>query len=116
MKINRKVLLTLFIVTLVILGIGAAALVAAQGSQPDTDTEDDNETESVAAPSDTTLTQEEAIAIAEAETGSTTAFVELEKEGGFVIYSIELEDGSEVEIDANTGDILEVEGAGANDD
>lgn len=120
MRINRKILLPLLIAALLILGISFAALVTAQDapSAPDTaETEDEaGEAEDPASASDATLTQDEAIAIAEAETGSTAAFVELENEGGTVLYSVELADGSELEIDANTGDILQVEGAGADDD
>ena len=120
MKIHRKILLSLLIAALLVMGVGAAVLVNAQDSQPGPDTgeteEEGGETESPASPSDAALTQDEAIAIAEAETGSTAAFVELENEGGSVIYSIELEDGSEVEVDANTGDILQVEGAGTDSD
>jgi uncharacterized membrane protein YkoI len=114
MKINRKFLLALG--GLIVLGIFAAALVAAQGSQPAPDTEEDGEEESLTSPSEAALSQDEAVAIAEQYTGSTAAFVELENEGGTVVYSVELEDGSEVEVDGNTGDILEVEGAGADDD
>ena len=114
MKINRKGLLLL--VALIVLTISAAALVAAQGSPPAPDTEEGSETESQVSASDVALTQEEAIAIAEAETGSTAAFVELERENSTALYSIELKDGSEVEVDANTGDILQVEGAGGGGD
>ncbi len=109
MTLNRKVLLAL--VALVIVSIFAGVLVAAQGSPPAPDTEADGEEESLASPSEAALTQDEAVAIAEEYTGSTAAFVELEHEGGTVVYSVGLEDGSEVEVDGNTGDILEVEGA-----
>ena len=120
MKINRKILLPLLIAALLVLAVGAAVLVNAQDSQPGPDTgeadEVGGESESQALPADVTLTQDEAIAIAEAERGSTAAAVELEGEGGHALYSIELEDGSEVEVDANTGDILQVEGAGSDGD
>jgi uncharacterized membrane protein YkoI len=114
MKVNRKVLLAL--VALVVLSIFAGVLVAAQAPQPVPDTEEDGEEESLASPSQAALTQDEAVAIAEEYAGSTAASVELEHEGGAVVYSVELEDGSEVEVDGNTGDILEVEGAGGDDD
>lgn len=114
MKNNRKTLL--LIGALLILTITAGVLFAAQTTPNTPDDDEAGEVESQASASDATLSQDEAIAIAEAETGSTAAFVELERENGTVLYSVELEDGSEVEIDANTGDILEVEGAGADGD
>lgn len=118
MRINRKILLPLLIVALLVLGIVGAVLVYASQPAPDTvEAEDDEgEVESQASASEATLTRDEAIAIAEAETGSTAAFVELENENNTLVYSVELEDGSEIEIDASTGDILEIEGAGADSD
>jgi uncharacterized membrane protein YkoI len=120
MRINQKNLPLVLLVILLALGIIGAVWVSAQDTPaaPDaTETEDDgNEFESPGSPADTALTQDDAIAIAESHSGSAAAFVELENEGGILVYSIELEDGSEVEVDANTGDILEVEGPGSDDD
>lgn len=114
MKINRKTLL--LVVALAILTVTTGVLFAAQTTPNTPDTEEEGEVESPASASDAALTEDEAVAIAEAHTGSTAAFVELERENGMVVYSIELEDGSEVEIDASNGDIVEEEGAGADDD
>ncbi len=114
MKINRKTLL--LVGALIILIVTAGILLAAQTLPPTPDDEEAGEVESQASASDAALSQDEAIAIAEDYTGSTAAYVELERENGTVVYSIELEDGSEVEVDGNTGDILEVEGVGADDD
>jgi uncharacterized membrane protein YkoI len=49
------------------------------------------------------------IVIAEEELLSTVMFVELERENGQLVFEAELEDGSEIEIDAENGDILEIE-------
>ncbi len=120
MNINRRILLPLFLIALIVLGIIGAVLVSAQDSRPAPDAAEtetnDGEADSPASPSEAALTQDQAVAIAEAYTGSTMAFVELENEGGVLKYSVELEDGSEVEVDANTGGILQVEGAGSAGD
>jgi uncharacterized membrane protein YkoI len=56
------------------------------------------------------LTREDAIGIAEGEyPGETAHEVELEVEAGIAVYSVELSNGMELEIDANTGEILQTE-------
>lgn len=58
----------------------------------------------------TKLTRAEAEQIALADyPGATVTEVELEKEHGNVHYSVEMSNGVEVEVDGNTGQILEVE-------
>jgi uncharacterized membrane protein YkoI len=69
-------------------------------------TEDLDEAEE--APSvDTQITAEEAITIAEAANpGSTSLEVEFEREGGVELWEVELDSGVEVQINANSGEIL----------
>lgn len=121
MRINRKTLLILGVVAILIVGVGGLVLAAQSNGLILNQNDDDNgseigENEGSATAADATLTQDEAIAIAEAERNSTATAIELEREHGKVIYSIELADGSEVEVDANTGDILQIEGAGSDSD
>jgi len=53
------------------------------------------------------ITQAEAEAIALAEyPGANVVATELENEGGILLYSVELDNGAEVEVDANTGAVL----------
>lgn len=119
MQINRKSLLIVMLIGLLVLAVGGTVLVAAQTELPATEVEADHDGDSVETPAsavDALLTEAEVMAIAQAERGSTVVASELEREGGVVIYSIELADGSEVEIDANTGAILQTEfpGVGGN--
>lgn len=122
MRINRKTGLALLLAVLMVLGISAVALAFAQNSgtvpdNGDTEISDDGaESEGFISPSAVKLTEADAIAIAETKSGSTYTAVELEQEGGVASYSIELKNGSEIEVDANTGSILQVEGAGSSDD
>ncbi len=56
------------------------------------------------------LTPDEAKAAAEAESpGATATDVSLEREGSVDVYEVQLDNGMEVEIDAATGEILEIE-------
>ncbi|MBC8172219.1 MAG: PepSY domain-containing protein [Anaerolineae bacterium] len=123
MHINQKSLIAIVLLTLLLGTMGGVALVAAQGKPSSIDApanqtgnDDEGEGETPASSSDAALTEAEAIAIAEAERSSKATFIELEHEAGLVVYSIELEDGSEVEVDASTGAILEIEGSGSDDD
>ncbi len=59
-----------------------------------------------------TITPEEAQAAAETESGGVVVKVELDNENGFLVYSVEMEDGSDVKVDAGNGSILIVEPAG----
>jgi uncharacterized membrane protein YkoI len=68
--------------------------------------------ESAALASRATITAEEAQAAVEAETGGTVVKVELDNENGVLVYSVELEDGTDVKVDAGNGSILIVEPAG----
>ena len=119
MRINRKTGL-LLLAALLLLGISAAALTFAQdaGSAPDSGETEVNEggSEGAVSASAVKLTEAEAIAIAEAKAHSTYTAVELESEDGVALYSIELKDDSEVEVDANTGVILQVEVPGSDGD
>ena len=61
---------------------------------------------------DPKISEEEAKAIAEEYTNGTAISIELEKEGMSMVYEVVVENATgtwEVEIDANTGEILEVE-------
>lgn len=63
------------------------------------------------------LSREDAIGIAEGEyPGETAHEVELEVEAGVAVYSVELSNGMELEIDANTGEILQTEQDDDGDD
>lgn len=56
------------------------------------------------------LTADEARTAAEAASpGATATDVELEREGSKDVYEVQLDNGMEVEIDAVTGEILEIE-------
>ena len=77
---------------------------------------DDGENESRLSPSEVTLSEAEAISIAESETGSSAGKVELERERRRAVYSIEMADGSEVELDADIGKIIEIEAPGSDND
>lgn len=64
------------------------------------------------------ISEEEARRIAEEETGGTATKVDMEKEGFTIVYEVQVETvkgRAEVEIDAKTGDVLEVE-YGEDDD
>jgi protein-disulfide isomerase len=64
----------------------------------------------------TKITQQQAEATAlKAYPGGKIKETELEKEDGGLIYSVEFTDDAEVEIDANTGKVLEVEYPGHSD-
>lgn len=122
MRINQKISLVVVLLAILVVTAVGGALVAAQdttspaGATIIQSSDDEGEKQTSASTSEAVLTEAEAVTIAEAERDSTATFVELEREGGIVVYSIELDDGSEVEVDATTGDILEIESAGSNDD
>ncbi|MDI6770784.1 MAG: PepSY domain-containing protein [Anaerolineales bacterium] len=120
MKIKRFVVIGL-IALLVVGAVGALAYRAyAQGS-------DDGETEEVGAPddgekaneegdnapvpADAAITANEAKAIAEeAYPGAKAREVEFEREGGVDAWEVELDNGVEVQVDPNTGEILNAGG------
>ncbi len=51
-------------------------------------------------------------AVLAANPGATVVKVELDNENGYLVYSVELKDGSDVKIDAGTGAILHTESGG----
>ncbi|MCI0710267.1 MAG: PepSY domain-containing protein [Chloroflexi bacterium] len=122
MRTNQKSLLSIFLISLLLVIVGGAVLVAAQDTAPSAEAsgiqngDDNGEAETPASASDAVLTEAEAVAIAEAERGSTATYVELERERGVTLYSIELTDNSEVEINANTGEVIEIELPGTDND
>ena len=80
----------------------------------DDDTDDETEIEEAVSPDEVGITAEEAKAAAEAAYQGTKAIeVELERENGQVMYEVELNNGLEVMVDADNGDIL---GAEQDDD
>jgi uncharacterized membrane protein YkoI len=102
MKIFRWIAFGL-IALLIVGGIGAAAFkVYAQGS---TDCDDDISNPAVQGESSITREQAEAIA-RDQYSGSNARETELERECGILLYSTELDNGVEVEVDANAGTVL----------
>lgn len=63
-----------------------------------------------------TLTADDAKAIAESETGATATEVELDDENGSLVYSVTLDDGQEVLVDAGNGSVLLTEAADSEAD
>ncbi len=65
---------------------------------------------------DAKLSEEEAVQIAIGEfPGTTSTSVELEEEDGRAVYEINLSNGYEVEVDGNSGQILETEASDDDD-
>ncbi|MDL1902308.1 hypothetical protein FBR02_16245 [Anaerolineae bacterium CFX9] len=62
-----------------------------------------------------TVTPEAARAAAETETGSVAVKVKIDDENGFLVYEVEMQDGSEVKVDAGNAAILLIEPADAED-
>jgi uncharacterized membrane protein YkoI len=122
MRTHQKSLLSIFLISLLVVVVGGAVLVAAQDAAPSAEASGiqngdvNGEAETPVSASDAVLTEAEAVAIAEAERGSTATYVELEREHGVTLYSIELTDNSEVEINANTGEVIEIELPGTDND
>lgn len=58
---------------------------------------------------DATLTLDEVIAMAEAEIGGTAMNVELEREDGRLVFGVTTTSGFEIEYDASSGELLEIE-------
>ena len=66
---------------------------------------------------DASLSEDEAIQIAIAEfPGTTSTSVDLEEEDGRAVYEINLSNGYEVEVDGNSGQVLETEASDDNSD
>lgn len=172
MKVNRKTLIPLAMVLLIVLGISSTALVAfAQDSGSNSDTtacvEDDKdnveeevqaeneaddaneaqcaendsedgdtaqdptytgsiavdesvnydseEAEAAALAALATITPEEAQAVVEADMGGAVVSVELGNENGYLVYSVILDDGTDVKVDAGNGAILHTDSADENE-
>lgn len=56
-----------------------------------------------------TVTADEARIAAETESGSVAVKVEIDDENGYLVYSVEMQDGSEVKVDAGSAAILYIE-------
>ena len=110
MKINRWIALAA-IALLVVAAMGAMTYTTfAQGSGTDGDEASESQDSGAALQGQAALTQEEAEAIALAQyPGTKVVATELENEGGTLLYSVELDNGAEVELDANTGAVLPAE-------
>jgi uncharacterized membrane protein YkoI len=110
MKINRWIVLTT-IALLVVGAIGAVAYTAyAQGPTTDGNESSESQDNNPALQGQAGITQEEAETIAlTGYPGAKVLGTELENEGGVLLYSIELDNGAEVEVDANAGTILPAE-------
>jgi uncharacterized membrane protein YkoI len=110
MKINRWIALAA-IALLVVAAMGAITYTTfAQGPGTDGDDASESQDNGAALQNQAAITQEEAEAIALAEyPGAKVTATELENEGGTLLYSVELDNGAEVEVDANTGTILPAE-------
>jgi len=110
MKINRWVALTA-IALLVVGALGAiTSTTFAQGPGTDGDKASESQDNGAVLQGQAAITQEEAEAIALAQyPGTKVVSTELENEGGTLLYSVELDNGAEVELDANTGAVLPAE-------
>jgi uncharacterized membrane protein YkoI len=110
MKINRWIALA-GIVLLVVGVIGAIAYTAyAQAPITGGDEESESQDSGAALQSQAGITREQAEAIALAQyPGAKVRATELENEGGILLYSMELDNGVEIEMDANTGKVLPAE-------
>jgi uncharacterized membrane protein YkoI len=105
MKIFRWV--ALIVVAFLIMGAAgiAAYRVYAQGS---VDCDDDTSNPALTGQAGITPEQAEAIA-RDQHSGSTARETELERECGILLYSTELDNGMEIEVDANAGTVLRTE-------
>lgn len=122
--VRRRLWLTsLAVGSLVLLGVLAArpfASGAQESATPAVATDDDqgNATPVVGTPLlqpaiDLTRAQEIAL---DGQSGAVVTGVELDGDDGVLAYDVRLDNGTEVEIDATTGAILETEQAGADDE
>ena len=110
MKINRWIALAL----IALLVVGAVAAIGytayAQGGGTDNGEGSEAEDSGAALQGQADITQEQAETIALAQyPGAKVVAAELENEGGRLIYSIELDNSAEVEVDANDGTVLQGE-------
>lgn len=110
MKINRWIAPA----TIALLVVGAMAAVVYTTYAQDSTTDGDEVSElydhNAALQGQADITREEAEAIALAQyPGASVVATELENEGGKLLYSIELDNGAEVEVDAKDGTPLPAE-------
>ena len=110
MKIKRWIALAgiaLLVVTAMgVIVYNAYAQAPAQGGDDTSESQDNG----VTLQRQAAISQEEAEAIALAQyPGAKVLATELENEGGTLLYSIELDNSAEVEVDANNGTVLPVE-------
>jgi uncharacterized membrane protein YkoI len=110
MKINRWIALA----AIALLVVGAMGAIVyntyAQGPTTDGDEVSESQDNNPALQGQAGITPEEAEAIALAQyPGAKVVATELENEGNVLLYSIELDNGAEVEVDANTGTVLPAE-------
>ena len=108
MKINKWIVRTMIALLVMIAMVAFTYNAFAQNAGVDDD--DASESNSAALQSQAGITQEEANAIALAQyPGAKIVASELENEGGTLLYSFDLDNGEEVEVDANTGAVLPAE-------
>lgn len=110
MKINRWIALAS--VALLVVGVLGAIAYTAYAQAPITggDEESESQDSGAALQSQAGITREQAQALAIAQyPGAKVRATELENEGGILLYSMELDNGAEVEVDANTGTVLPAE-------
>jgi uncharacterized membrane protein YkoI len=110
MKMKRWIALAA-IALLVVGALGAVVYNAyAQGPTTDGDEASESQDNNPALQGQAGITSEEAEAIILAQyPGAKVVATELENEGGVLLYSIELDNGEEVEVDANNGTLLPAE-------
>lgn len=107
MKINRWIALALIAMLIVGVMTTITYTTFAQGSGTDNDDASETQENSTALQGQAVITQEEAEAIALAHhPGANVSATELENEGGTLLYSVELDNGAEVEVDATSGTVL----------
>ena len=110
MKINRWIAL-IAIALLVVGAMGAITYTTfAQGPGTDGDEASESQDNGAALQGQAAISQQEAEAIALAEyPGAKVLATELENEGRTLLYSIELDNGADVEVDAKDGTVLPAE-------
>ncbi len=110
MQTNRWIVLAA-IALLVVGALGVAAYNAyAQGSTTDSDEASESQDNNPALQDQAGITREQAEAIALVQyPGANVLATELEKEGGILLYSIELDNGAEVEVNAKDSTVLPAE-------
>lgn len=126
MRINKTIAVVVILLGLLAGGLAAGILLSQQplsvnaappaqeatdtdeaGEVEDNDENEVDETEEAVSPDQASITPDEAKTAAEAAySGAKAVAVELENENGKVAYEVELDNGLEVIVDANNGEIL----------